>query len=60
MNEFFDKGDIIAQEAITIDENETGASLKEKTTQLAKIMVKEFLDLYDKKQVRYYRFCSFS
>ena len=52
MNEFFDKGDIIAQEAITIDENETGASLKEKTTQLAKIMVKEFLDLYDKKQLQ--------
>ena len=52
MNEFFDKGDIIMQEAITIDENETGESLKEKTTRLAKVMVKEFLDLYVKKQIQ--------
>ena len=52
MNEKFDKGDIILQEAITIDENETGASLKEKTTKLAKVMVGEFLDLFDKKQIQ--------
>ncbi len=52
MNEFFDKGDILMQEAITIEKNETGESLKEKTTKLAKIMVKEFLDLYDKKQLQ--------
>ena len=52
MNEFYDKGDILAQEAITISKNETGESLKEKTTQLAKIMVKEFLDSYDKKQLQ--------
>ena len=52
MNEKFDKGDIILQEAITIDENETGASLKEKTTKLAKLMVGEFLDLFDKKQIQ--------
>ena len=52
MNEFFDKGDIIMQEAMTIDANETGESLKEKTTRLAKVMVKEFLDLYVKKQIQ--------
>lgn len=52
MNEKFDKGDIILQEAITIDENETGASLKDKTTRLARVMVKELLDLYDKKQIQ--------
>ena len=52
MNEKFDKGDIILQEAITIDENETGESLKDKTTRLAKVMVKDFLDLYDKNQIQ--------
>lgn len=52
MNEKFDKGDIILQEAITIDENETGESLKDKTTRLARVMVKDFLDLYDKKQIQ--------
>ncbi|MBQ8634894.1 hypothetical protein IJ425_01915 [bacterium] len=52
MNEKFDKGDIIMQEAITIAENETGSSLKDKTTLLAKAMVKDFLDLYDKKQIQ--------
>ena len=52
MNEKFDKGDIILQEAIVIDENETGESLKDKTTRLAKGMVKDFLDLYDKKQIQ--------
>ena len=52
MNEFFDRGDILLQEAITIDKNETGKSLKEKTTRYAKVMVKEFLDLYDKKQLQ--------
>lgn len=52
MNEKFDQGDIILQEAILIDEKETGASLKDKTTRLAKGMVKDFLDLYDKKQIQ--------
>ena len=52
MNEKFDSGDIILQEAITIDENETGESLKDKTTALAKVMVGEFLDLYNKKQLQ--------
>lgn len=52
MNEKFDKGDIILQEAITIDKNETGESLKDKTTRLARIMVRDFLDLYDKKQIQ--------
>ncbi len=52
MNEKFDCGDILLQEAITIDENETGKTLKEKTTRLAKVMVKEFLDLFDKKQLQ--------
>ena len=52
MNEKFDKGDIILQEAITIDKNETGASLKDKTTKLAKIMIGELLDLFDKKQIQ--------
>ena len=51
MNEKFDRGDIILQEAITIDDNETGFTLKEKTTKLARAMVKEFLDLYDKGQI---------
>ena len=52
MNEKYDKGDIILQEAITIDENETGETLKDKTTRLAQVMVKEFLDLYDKNQIQ--------
>ena len=52
MNEKFDRGDIILQEAITIDENETGETLKDKTTALAKVMVGEFLDLYNKKQLQ--------
>lgn len=52
MNEKFDKGDIILQEAITINENETGESLKDKTTRLARVMVKDFLDLFDKQQIQ--------
>ncbi len=52
MNEMFDRGDIIMQEAIPIDENETGKSLRDKTARLAKGMVKDFLDLYDKKQIQ--------
>lgn len=52
MDEKFDRGDIILQEEITIDDNETGKSLKDKTTRLAKAMVKETLDLYDKKQIQ--------
>lgn len=52
MNEKFDKGKIIMQEAITIDDNETGMSLKNKTTALAKVMVNELLDLFDSKQLQ--------
>jgi len=52
MNEKFDRGDIILQEAIAIDENETGASLKDKTTRLAKVLVGDFLELFDKKQIQ--------
>lgn len=52
MNEKFDRGDILLQEAITIDERETGKSLKDKTTRLAKAMVGELLDLFDKKQLQ--------
>ena len=52
MNEKFDRGDIISQEAITIDENETGESLKDKTCALARVMVSEFLDSFDKKQIQ--------
>ena len=52
MDKKFDTGDIILQEAITIDENETGASLKDKTVKLARVMIKEFLDLYDKNQIQ--------
>ena len=52
MNERFDRGDIILQEAIVIDKNETGASLKDKTTRLAKAMVAEVLELFDKNQVQ--------
>lgn len=52
MNEKFDRGDIILQEAITIDENETGFSLKEKTTKLARAMVVDFLDMYEKGQIQ--------
>lgn len=52
MNEKFDKGDIILQEAITIDEEETGESLKDKTCILARAMVKDFLELFDKKQIQ--------
>lgn len=52
MNEKFDRGDIILQEAILIDEKETGASLKDKTTRLAKEMIKDFLNLYDKNQIQ--------
>lgn len=63
MNEKFDCGDILLQEAITIDENETGKSLKDKTTALAKVMSKEFLDLFDKKQLQpikqYEKFASY-
>lgn len=52
MNEKFDRGDIILQEAITIDEQETGASLKDKTCRLASVMVGELLELFDKKQIQ--------
>ncbi|MBQ8475577.1 hypothetical protein IJ531_00790 [bacterium] len=52
MDEKFDRGDIILQEAITIEENETGATLKDKTTLLARPMVREVLDLFDSKQIQ--------
>lgn len=52
MNEKFDRGDIILQEAITIAKNETGASLKDKTTRLARVMVGEVLDLFAKNQIQ--------
>lgn len=52
MDEKFDSGDIILQEAITVDENETGKSLKEKTVRLAVSMVKELLELFDKGQIQ--------
>jgi len=48
MNERFDRGDILLQEAIVISKNETGASLKDKTTRLAKVMVVELLELFEK------------
>lgn len=52
MDEKFDRGDIILQEAITIDDRETGQTLKDKTTRLARVMIKEVLDLFDKKQIQ--------
>ena len=52
MNESFDKGDIILQEAITIDAKETGKTLKDKTTALVKVMVQELIELFDKKQIQ--------
>ena len=52
MNEKYDRGDILLQEAITIDDYETGMSLKEKTTRLARGLVKDFLNLYDKNQLQ--------
>ncbi|MBQ7287003.1 MAG: hypothetical protein IJW73_04505 [Candidatus Gastranaerophilales bacterium] len=52
MDEKFDKGDIILQEAITIDDFETGMSLKDKATRLARGMVGDLLDLFDKNQIQ--------
>jgi len=52
MDEKFDRGDIILQEAITIEENETGQSLKDKTTKLARGLVADFLNLYNTKQIQ--------
>jgi len=52
MNEKFDKGDIILQEAIPISEKETGQSLKDKTTKLACAMVVDFLELWGKNQIQ--------
>ena len=52
MDKKFDRGDIIAQVAITIDENETGTTLKNKTCALAKVMTAEVLDLFDKGQIQ--------
>ncbi len=52
MNEKFDKGDIILQEAITIGNSETGKTLKDKATRLAKIMIVQLLDLFDANQIQ--------
>ena len=52
MNEKFDEGDILLQEAITIDEKETGKTLKDKTTRRARTMIGEVLDLFDNKQLQ--------
>ena len=52
MDEKFDRGDIILQEVITIEENETGQSLKDKTTRLARVMVKDFLNIYEANQIQ--------
>lgn len=52
MNEKFDRGDILLQEAITISENETGESLKDKTTKLAAIMVQDLLNLFDENNLQ--------
>jgi len=52
MNEKFDCGDILLQEAITIAENETGETLKDKTTKLATAMVQDLLNLFDKKNLQ--------
>ncbi len=52
MSEKFDCGDIILQEAITIEENETGKTLKDKTVKLAKYMVQDFLKLYNSNQIQ--------
>ena len=43
---------MILQEPITIDKCETGASLKNKTTLLARQMVKEFLNLYNRNKIQ--------
>ena len=42
MNEKFDRGDIISQYEILIDENETGKTLKNKTTRLATFIGKYY------------------
>ena len=52
MSKKFDRGDIILQEAITIDKKETGKTLKDKTTKLAKYMIVQVLDLFDKRQIQ--------
>ena len=52
MDEKFDKGDIILQEAITIDDWETGMSLKDKATRMARGMVVDLLNLFDKNQIQ--------
>lgn len=51
MNEYLDRGDILLQAAIDIDSNETGQTLKDKTTFLARSMVQKLLDLYDKNEL---------
>ena len=52
MSEKFDEGDILLQEAIPIGENENGKTLKSKTCKLAEGLVKDLLDLLDKKQLQ--------
>ncbi len=52
MDERFDRGDIILQEAITIDELETGKSLKDKATKLAKVLAGDVLNQFDNGQIQ--------
>lgn len=52
MDKYYDRGDILAQEAITISDIETGATLKDKTCLLAKAMVGEILNQWDMKIIQ--------
>lgn len=52
MNEKFDSGDILLQEAVTISEAETGRTLKDKICRLARPMVGDLLKLYNSNQLQ--------
>ncbi|MBR1617018.1 methionyl-tRNA formyltransferase [bacterium] len=52
MDEKFDTGDIVAQYEIEIAPDETGYSLKNKTTMIAADVVKDILNLFEKKQLQ--------
>ena len=52
MDEKFDRGDIILQEAITIAHDENGATLKNKTCKIAVPMVVDLLNLLDKNEIK--------
>jgi len=52
MNESFDCGDILLQEAVTISKNETGFTLKDKICRLARVMTGDFLKLYNSHQLQ--------